>query len=209
MGNITAQLLYGTLNDTRWVMQNRNYTVSMNLSATVSVTFIFIDTTPFISSYYTSPENQWMSDNLQSQNSTIQLNWLEETLNKTKTEWIIVIGHHPILTSKVMSTSGSMAQIQPLLDKYHVQAYFCGHVHDLEHMQDDSMVDYFISGAGATGQLYDVNKDTRSYVQWQSDDAGFLAITLTEDNMKSSFINTNGTVIYQYVTPRDGGRKRK
>jgi len=209
MGNITAQLLYGSINDTRWYLPTRNYTVQMNISKLVSVTFIYFDTSPFITEYYINPENQWMADNLQTQNSTEQYIWLEDTLNKTTTEWVIVIGHHPILASKSTVATNSMAPIQKLLNKYGVQAYFCGHVHDLEHMQDDYLVDYFISGAGATGKIYEINADMRSKVQWQSDDAGFMSVTLTEDNMKSSFIDTNGTVLYEYVTSRKGPSSRR
>ena len=39
--------------------------------------------------------------------------------------------------------------LRPLLEKYHVNAYFCGHDHSMQHLrEEDSNVDYFLVGAG-------------------------------------------------------------
>lgn len=39
-------------------------------------------------------------------------------------------------------------KLKPLLQKYNVDAYFCGHEHNLEHLRRKG-VDYYVMGAGA------------------------------------------------------------
>jgi len=203
LGNVSAQLLYGTTtNNTRWYMPSRNYSVQFPVNDKVNATIIFIDTTSLIQSYYTTPDNQNMADNLRTQNATQQLQWLEETLNNTKSGWKFVVGHHPILTASSINVTQDMAVIQPLLAKYGVQAYISGHVHSLEQLQDVNYVDYFISGAGAYGKIYPENEGMLSMVQFQSTEAGFMAVTMTGDTMKISFMGIYGKVLYQYTTKR-------
>ena len=104
MGNASAQLLYHKL-DSRWVMPDRNYTVRFSLNNDTGSTalFVFIDTSPFIGSYYTDPENPTMKQQLDQQNYKEQLTWLNETLRASKDEWKFVVGHHPIC-KKIMLT---------------------------------------------------------------------------------------------------------
>ena len=40
-------------------------------------------------------------------------------------------------------------RLRPMLIKYNVSAYFCGHEHDMQHIREwNGTVEYFISGAG-------------------------------------------------------------
>jgi len=50
-------------------------------------------------------------------------------------------------------------RLRPMLIKYNVNAYFCGHDHDMQHIhEDDSTVEYFLSGAGHETEDSDDNK---------------------------------------------------
>jgi tartrate-resistant acid phosphatase type 5 len=71
-----------------------------------------------------------------------QIEWLENTLKESSADWLIVSGHHPIVSvgphGMISSTcsSGSFGgfdnirdQVGDLLDKYNVDVYFSGHDH--------------------------------------------------------------------------------
>ncbi|XP_065837249.1 tartrate-resistant acid phosphatase type 5-like [Oscarella lobularis] len=206
MGNASAQLLYHKL-DSRWVMPDRNYTVRFSLNNDTGSTalFVFIDTSPFIGSYYTDPENPTMKQQLDQQNYKEQLTWLNETLRASKDEWKFVVGHHPIYSAYGVFLPGdisvSMEVVKPVLQDNGVAAYFCGHVHKLQHLQQDG-IDFFISGAGATGKVYVEDPNMIESVVWSTKDAGFMTVELDDDQMVSQFINTEGTVIHSATTKR-------
>jgi hypothetical protein len=68
--------------------------------------------------------------------------WLNETLAGITTKWKFVAGHHPI-------DAENMKLMEPALKAHGVQAYFAGHVHNLQHAVGKDGINYFISGAGA------------------------------------------------------------
>jgi len=141
--------------------------------------------------------------------------WLNSTLEKVTTKWKFVAGHHPI-------TDEHMPYMMPSLEAFGVQAYFAGHVHNLQHLQEKgSSVNYFISGAGAFGSAFE--KDAAmllktqgvklgtshqpralphpsgrpwSGANWVGDGPGFLAISLDGNVATGRFFNHEGKEIY-------------
>ena len=65
---------------------------------------------------------------------------LYTTLGNSKSEWIIVIGHHPVVSSGGHGSESSTAtmydNIRSELVKYKAALYICGHDHMLEHIVD-------------------------------------------------------------------------
>ena len=62
--------------------------------------------------------------------------WLEDTLQKSTADWLFVCGHHPVYSAgRHGPTPRLVNQLRPLLEKYKVAAYFCGHDHNLQHIQ--------------------------------------------------------------------------
>ena len=56
-------------------------------------------------------------------------------------------------------TEGLKDRLRPMLIKYNANAYFCGHDHDMQHIhEDNSTVEYFLSGAGHETEDSDDNK---------------------------------------------------
>jgi hypothetical protein len=84
-----------------------------------------------------------------------QLEWIRNELELTSTErgirWRIVYGHHPIYTSGKHINERRIAQLRrellPVLMRYGVDLYLCGHDHDIEHLRSDG-IDFLISGGG-------------------------------------------------------------
>ena len=62
------------------------------------------------------------------------------TCTPTHTHIVWSVGHHG-------PTDVLVEKLNPMLVKYKVAAYFSGHDHDMQHL-NDSGVQYFLSGAG-------------------------------------------------------------
>lgn len=75
------------------------------------------------------------------------------TVNATSVPYILVAGHYPVWSvSQHGPTKCLVDRLQPLLHKYGVSAYICGHDHNLQHIQNTyqgTTVDYILSGSGA------------------------------------------------------------
>ena len=82
-----------------------------------------------------------------------QLEHLEEMLSQAvqlanEPTWLIVTGHYPIFSSGSHGDSYELKQyLLPLLQKYKVHAYLCGHDHISEHLSYDG-IEFFVAGAG-------------------------------------------------------------
>ncbi len=202
-GNSQAEVDY-TKRSSRWKMPSRYYTFTKKISDKTSIRFVIIDTSPFQEVYR---ENAKAYDNIDQQDTAKQIKWIDSVLANSKEKWKFVMGHHPLYASDTASHNNSMElrrQLQPLLEKYKVQAYFAGHKHAMEYLKlDNNDVDYFISGAA--GAALDGAKkkkekiDDMPYTKFKEYPPrhGFAVVSVNDDSMKFSFINDKDTVIYQ------------
>ena len=76
---------------------------------------------------------------------------LETSLARSTAPWKLVIGHHPVRRNNRPDNNMDMLPtLEPILEKYGVQAYFCGHEHNLQYIhQQNSSVHYVITGGGS------------------------------------------------------------
>lgn len=193
VGNIQAQIDYSQINE-RWHLPARYYFIDKKIDAQSSVRFIFLDTNPFIKLYH---ERDDFKKNLMGQDIQKQLKWFEETLAKSNAQWNIVVGHHPIYSSgpKYGNTPELIKHVKPILEKYSVQVYLCGHEHNLQHLNPDKNIHYFVSGTGTKYRKDGSNKGAL----FAKGIFGFLAITLRTDEMRAEFINHKGHLLYSTI----------
>src|SRR5580658_3131535 len=145
-GNTQAQIDYSKISR-RWRLESRYYTMVRRVNDSVSARFIFLDTSPFVTDYYHKPG---MPD-IPQQDTAAQLAWLREVLANSKEQWKLVFGHHPVFSGGKThgSTRELIERFRPLFEQYHVQVYFCGHDHDLQHLKEKGgSVDYIVTGTG-------------------------------------------------------------
>lgn len=98
-----------------------------------------------------------------------QFNWLSKTLYESakKSDWIFVVGHHPLISSGRRSDNYSYEEhsfhdiIRDFLFNYHVDAYFSAHDHLMEYIKFGS-VDLFINGSSSR-VLFDNSSMGRGY----------------------------------------------
>lgn len=193
-GNPTAEIAYSQTSN-RWTMPDYYFIRKEKVSETDSALFIYIDTTPLVKEYYEEPEKYAYAVK---QDTAKQMRWIDSVLAASKDRWKFVVGHHPVYSGspKHGNTPELIATLKPLMEKYKVDAYFCGHDHDLQHLKEaNGTVDYFVSGAGSetrpTGNL--------PSTKFAKDISGFAGVSLTKDTLKLAFIDYQGNVLCQTV----------
>jgi acid phosphatase len=157
------------------------------------VLFVFTDTSPFVTSYYTNPPT--FSD-LNQQDTSLQLQWLNTTLSVTAETWKIVVGHHPVYSVGLHGNTPELIQrFKPIFLNNKVDFYLSGHDHDLEHLKvAGESVNYLVSGGGS--ENYPILSNTNSLFAQPT--PGLLVMTVYPDKSESYFYNQNGELLYQY-----------
>jgi acid phosphatase len=195
-GNPQAQIDYQKVNP-RWHMAGYYYTMVATTPDGQRVRFVFIDTNPFYTAYYSRRSYPY----LLKQDTAQQRRWIDSTLANAKEEWKIVVGHHPVYSAggEHGITPELFIRLKPLFDKYKVQAYICGHEHNLQHLKPTgSYTDYIVSGAG--GDVTSAGSIPAS--KFGRAVPGFADIAIRNDSLVLQFIDKDGHLIYAY------GRRR-
>ncbi|MFN8357558.1 MAG: tartrate-resistant acid phosphatase type 5 family protein [Spirosomataceae bacterium] len=190
-GNPQAQIDYSKISR-RWRMPARYYTIRQQIDDNTAVRLVFLDTNPFVKKYVTHAEEY---ADVARQDTQKQLEWLKKVLATSKEQWKIVIGHHPVYSvGDHGNTKELVERLKPILEKYKVHAYFCGHDHDLQHLKPiGSEVDYFVSGAGSEVTPVKPNEFTK----FATATAGFASVSLSKDSLRLQFIDGQGHIIYR------------
>jgi len=191
MGNAANQVMYGK-KDSRWVMPSLYYSLHYSVGGQ-DVHMIFLDTDPIRRGY-----------------EYHQFNWFQNELEKSTSDWIIVVGHHPVFSSgshgKESSTRTMYDNIRGLMVKHNVALYICGHDHMMEHITDKTgIVEYVVSGSAAkrtssksSSAQDNMKKKSAKSNFWRSD-YGFTGFELRSNKIKVSHVNRDGTQVYSFT----------
>ena len=147
-GSVDAQLNYHSINP-NWNMPDRYYTFVRDVAGKQKVRFLIIDTNPYLPAYYT---NSLYKNIITQQDTARQTRWVDSVLASSQEDWKIVLGHHPLYYSNATNpdTATLVRVMEPLFEKYKVQAYIAGHVHDIQYnIVKGRSVTHIISGSGA------------------------------------------------------------
>lgn len=190
-GNTQAQIEYSK-RSRRWRMPEYYYSIVKPIpKSNKKILFVFLDTNQFEKSYYTKPESY---PDLQKQDPQKQLVWLDSVLVNSKADWKFIVGHHHVYTGGMRKNEVSDAgeTLKPFLTKYKIDAYLCGHEHDLQYLKPEGSTHYFVSGAGSelreTGSI-PITKFAKSV-------NGFMAFSVTDTAVLVQIIDYTGNVIY-------------
>jgi tartrate-resistant acid phosphatase type 5 len=178
----------------RWKMPARYYSHTEKIDGADEALFVHLDTAPFVSSYH----KKGSSYHVAGQDWKAQLRWLESVLAASHARWKIVVGHHPIYAAAKAhgDTKELRNGVLPLLEKYGVQMYFCGHDHVLQHLVHEK-VNFFVCGGGSTHR----SAQDRPDVRFGAGSLGFLSVTLTAAQGQAAYINEKGMELYRTVIP--------
>jgi hypothetical protein len=193
---------YKNHRDSRWTEPDYWYTQTFQFNAT-NVQIVFIDTVLMDPS--SDVIAAWNAAGTYASNSALyaslaedQLAWLTGTLANSTADWLLVAGHYPIYSGGEHGNNEKLLEVlNPLLEQYHVDAYFNGHDHSLQHLQGTT-VNYYVSGSGAkTGSYTPIDQSV-----FGTTSSGFMLFSLYSWELNVSFIDRNGQLLYNYTQPR-------
>ena len=197
-GNTQAVLDYGK-KSRRWIVPSRYYSKVVEAGENEKALLVFIDTSPLIDKYREDTEKY---PDVGRQDMEEQLQWIEKTLASSAEKWKIVIGHHPVYadTPKEESERADMRKrLEPLLDRYGVDMYFCGHIHNFQHIQPaDSKVDYLVNTSGSLSRKVKTVEGTK----FCNPEAGFTVVSMEDSKLSFYLMNGKGKILYEYSRTR-------
>lgn len=195
-GNIQAQIDYSKVSR-RWHMPSPYYKETFELEDGSKLLMVVMDSNPFIDGYYKKGEAR--HDNIVAQDTVAQKKWLIEALDtKDATiRWKVVVGHHPLYSGGKRKaspdTTGFEKKFAALFDKYKVDAYLCGHEHDLQVIKPKGRyTTQFLSGSASEVRP----TGNREGTLFAAETAGFMAFTVTGDTMLIQLVDDTGKIIY-------------
>ena len=107
-----------------------------------------------------------------------------------------MLGHHPIYSAGYGHGNQEelITQLKPILEKYQVNLYFCGHSHSSQYLKrTDSTIDYVVAGAGSsTIELV----TQQSSVLFGTITPSFSLVSISKDYVKTSFIDSTGRELF-------------
>ncbi|WP_121966220.1 metallophosphoesterase [Myroides sp. N17-2] len=199
-GNVQAQIDYSNISR-RWNMPDRYYSKVFTLDNKEKALLVVIDTNPFIDSY----QKTGKYSDLDKQDTQKQLKWIEETLGQAdpSIKWKIVVGHHPMYSGGKRKTSkdtiGFEQKFSGLFDKYKVDAYICGHEHDLQIIKPkDRYTTQFLSGAASEVRL----SGTMEHTIFAAAEPGFMTFSILNNELKVQVVKANAVnaeVLYTHT----------
>lgn len=163
-GSVEAQIDYTARSD-RWRLPARWYAFEERAPDGAVIGLFVTDTSPLVKRYYSDP---LMKSGVADQEARVsaQLAWLDRSLGRSKADWKIVIGHHPVYARPTdhgiegltrgphvigLMMNGMpdlVAAIDPILQRHRVPLYLNGHLHDLQHVRSGS-TNFVCTGAGS------------------------------------------------------------
>ncbi len=135
-----------------------------------------------------------------------QLTWLAAELDKPRTApFLVVLGHHPIFSNgphgdhKVL-----IAEWEPLLRQHHVDFYFAGHDHDLQHLEFEGHPTSFVCSGAGGADLYDLKVPESQRGPFAEKVYGFSHLEASPDKITIRHIAADGRIVHAFSKTSKG-----
>ena len=168
--------------DSRWRMPARWYRVDLPARIPL-VTILALD-----SNKSDMSSKQWQAEK----------QWVEAELAKPRAPWTVCAAHHPLFSNGSHGDSRRMQnEWGPLLKKYRVDFYLCGHDHVLEHLEIDGWPTSFLVVGGGGGRLRaDGNGD---HGPFSRSSLGFAHLAFDNQQARVRFVDGRGGTLHEFV----------
>ncbi len=195
-GNEQVQLSYAASvgHKSRWTMPGKYYRVNFP-----HVTFLMIDTNwKPISGGGRGNRKPCLSD----ADKASQQVWLEKQLASPRAPFTVVCGHHPVYSdSKHGDTPSLVNELGPQLEKAGVHLYLCGHDHDLQHLELDSLRTSFVISGGGGASLYPHDRVRKNSVVFET--FGFSHLSFSNGRLMVRHVDSSGKLVHAFSKGRN------
>ncbi|XP_038640867.1 tartrate-resistant acid phosphatase type 5-like isoform X1 [Scyliorhinus canicula] len=208
LGNVTAQIEYSKVSK-RWNFPYYYYDLNFTIAdSNTTVTILMLDTVLLCgnSDDFQGKEPEAPKDYMV---ANTQLEWVRAKLKNSRSDFLIVAGHYPVWSIAEHGPTKCLVQkLYPLLTQYRVSAYFSGHDHNLQFIQDGDGIGYVVSGAGnfmeySTKHKHLVPKEWLKFFYADIRSlGGFAYVEITPEQMMITYIEALGKSLYQTTIPR-------
>jgi tartrate-resistant acid phosphatase type 5 len=200
-GNVSAQIAY-TDAEKRWNFPDYYYNLKFKAAPGATVEIVMIDTIQLCGNSdddFLHKQPKMPNDPKARKIADDQWAWIEKTLSASTANYLIVAGHFPVYSvAEHGSTKCLVKKLYPMLHKYRVQAYLCGHDHNLQHIEVNAQnwtTEYLVVGAAnfiedSQAHINTIPKDSLKFY-WADvlKLGGFGVIQLDENSMTFRFID--------------------
>ena len=189
-GAPSAEIAYSG-NSPRWRLPSKYYREQFNFGVGETLDIFFMDSNPYqkdlLSAGSSYPE-------LNAQDTIYQDGWIDSGLHNSSSTWKLVFGHHPLYTCGMRKNEHQfMLKFENLFNETHVDAYFCGHEHDLQVHKPTGTVTYFVSGGGGNKRPIQTPFEFTRFAQ---SSLGFMVVEILNGTMTVTSYNENGQVLH-------------
>ena len=141
---------------------------------------------------------------LTAEERTQQVTWLKAELEKPRNApWLVVLGHHPLYSNGHHGDTASLIEEWgPLFQEHGVDFYFCGHDHDMQHLEFDGMHTSFVLSGGGGASLYDLNHTERG--PFSQKVFGFTHLQVNREKFTVSHLDPDQKQIHAFNKTLDG-----
>lgn len=132
-----------------------------------------------------------------------QMLWLEAELAKQRiAPWMVVIGHHPLYSNGMHGDDEELiAAWDGLFKRHKVHFYFCGHDHDLQHLEfEKHPTSFVVSGAGGAK----IREPRQGRGPFSKGIFGFTHLEVTANRFIVSHLDANGNLLHSFAKNLDG-----
>jgi tartrate-resistant acid phosphatase type 5 len=196
-GKAEAQLAYTAAHPgTRWTMPSKWYRFDFP-NENPLVTFIFLD------SNYQTPTADKLA--LTPEERLAQADWLRKELAKPRaTQFLVICGHHP-LYSNAGDSEALIREWDALFRQHSAHLYFCGHIHDLEHLEfENHPTSFVVSGGGGT--ILRTGQGTKSSAlnRFGRNVHGFTHLEIRGDQLVIRHLSSDGDQLHAFSKTPQG-----
>lgn len=129
-----------------------------------------------------------------------QVAWLEQDLQSTQNDWVVVFLRHPPFSS---GSHGSNANVQelfvPLFEQYGVDLVLAGHDHHYERIIPIEGVQYIVTGGGGRGVRVPSESELTEYAEGA---IHLVYVTVRRDEMRLHAVDGTGREFDGVVVPQ-------
>ena len=139
-----------------------------------------------------------------------QLAWLTKQLESSTDEWKIAFFHHPLYSSARFHGSSIELRsiLEPIFQKYAVQAVFSGHDHVYERIRPQKGIAYFTEGSSGQLRRGDA-RQTDFAAKFFDSDCAFMLVEIIRDELYFQTISRTGETVDSGKVTRAESRKQE